>query len=160
MKLKLLDVIKVILLHTKPSHKMSDEIDYNLSTIPADFELNNIRVKYLFLDSESIGNEMYSYPKTDEKVVILQTNGGYVLEAMHINEIQIHISNWKDFMISPISNYLLYGAYSVVEAFVFSNDCSDEMIVEEIRKYFEKEPSNPLHISKFNGYENPITLSR
>ena len=65
----------------------------------------------------------------------------------------------------PISNYVIFGAYSVVQAFVFPKDFSDEMIVEEIRKYFsikpfEEEPSNPLHISKFNGYENPITLSR
>ena len=125
-----------------------------------DFELNNIRVGYLFLDSGSIGNDMYAYPKTDEKVVILQSNCFCILDEMHINKLQIHISNWNDFSNSPISNYVLFGSDSAVEAFVFSNDCSDEMIVEEIRKYFEKDPSNPFHISEFNGYENPITLSR
>ena len=134
-------------------------------SLKTDFQLNNIGVGYLFLDSESIGNDMYAYPKTDEKVVILQTNDSYVSEAMQLNELQIHISNWKGFINSPISNYVIFGAYSVVQAFVFPKDFLDEMIVEEIKKYFsikpfEEEPSNPLHISKFNGYMNPITLSR
>jgi hypothetical protein len=133
------------------------------------FQLNNIGVGYLFLDSESIINEMYAFPKTDEKVVILQSNCLCILDESHINKLQIHISNWKDFIDSPISSYVLYGAYSMIEVLIFSNDCPDEMIVEEIRKYFSiepfekmfgEEPSNPFHISIPNGYENPITLSR
>jgi len=148
---------------------MEDKFKYPIPQSCANF--NNIDAKEIELDAEYIDLGWYIYPKTDEKVVVCLIIKDFSELNYFLTKVKIHISNWRDFIHSPISNYQMGKIFAFVDAFVFPNDCPDEMIVEEIRKYFSissfekmynEEPSNPLYISEseFTGYRNPITLSR